>query len=152
MQPSRPLLNTWLWTVGAVSGLVWGLLVLVCASLGPAQYVPRLLSSYHLEHFLAFYALGLLAAAALPRLRLIYLGLALVAIAAGLELVRTVIPPHQLAAAPDFVADVGGVFAALLPLLVGRFRGLVLQERPDPPELRPDLSPWGSMGQVESPD
>jgi|SRR5580698_5997526 hypothetical protein len=137
MQPSRPLLNTWLWTVGAVSGLVWGLLVLVGASLGPSQYVPRLLSSYHLEHFLAFYAIGLLAAAALPRLRLIYLGLALLGIAAALELVRTYIPPHQLAAAPDFVADVGGVFAALLPLLVGRFRKLVLEQ----PSLHPDLAP-----------
>ncbi len=141
MRPRRPLLSTWLWTVGALAALVWGLVMLICASLGPAQLVPRLFASYHLEHFLAFYAIGVLAAAALPRLRIYYLGLGLVAIAAVLELMRTEIPPHQLAAPQDLVADVGGLFAALIPLLVGRFRNLVLGEGAAATALRSDPSP-----------
>ena len=141
MRPGRPLLSTWLWTVGTLSALVWGLAVLVCASLGPAQLVPRLFASYHVEHFLAFYALGVLAAAALPRLRIYYLALGLLTIAAVLELLRTEIPPHQLAAPQDLVADIGGLFAALLPLLVGRFRHLVLGEGAASAALRSDPSP-----------
>jgi hypothetical protein len=44
------------------------------ASLMPGRFVPRLLYSYHLEHFAAFYVAALISAAAFPRTRLRKIG------------------------------------------------------------------------------
>ncbi len=119
--------TTWLWTVGAASALVWGLIALVVASVGPVQYVPHIFFSYRLEHFLAFYAITILAAVGLPGTRLTFIGASMVVLAATLELIRTAIPPHQSSALRDYSADVGGVVAAVAPIIVGRFRNLAIE-------------------------
>src|SRR3569833_3109289 len=62
------------WAVLARAGLIAALLGITYASLTPGRYVPRLLYSYHLEHFAAFYVATLIAAAALPRAKLRWIG------------------------------------------------------------------------------
>lgn len=114
--------NTWLWTVLAVSAFAWALIALVIAAIAPAGWAPRVFRSYHVEHFAAFYTVTILAAAGLPRIRLLTISLAIVIVAAVLMAVRLTTPTHQSAAVEDFVIDVAGVLAAVAPILVGRFR------------------------------
>jgi hypothetical protein len=127
MRPQQIAPTTWLWTVGAASALVWGLIALVAASIGPAQFVPHIFFSYRVEHFMAFYAITILAAVGLPGTRLTFIGASMVVLAAALELVRTAIPPHQMSTMRDYSADVGGVVAAVLPIIVGRLRNLAIE-------------------------
>jgi len=122
MQQRRLAPNTWFWTSASISALAWSLIAILYASLGPARFVPRIFFSYRLEHFAAFYLLTVFAAAGLPRMKLTHLGLGLVSLAVVLEMVRTLMPVHQLSSARDLLADVAGVTAALLPILVGRLR------------------------------
>ncbi|MGH6958726.1 MAG: hypothetical protein ACREEW_18845 [Caulobacteraceae bacterium] len=114
--------NTWLWAMVAVAAFAWAMIGVVFASLGPAALVPHVFHNLHAEHFCAFYALAILAAAGLPRARLWLIVLALCAVAAALALVRLTMPVHRLPAAEDFLADVAGALAAVVPMLVGRFR------------------------------
>lgn len=125
--------NTWLWTIAGAGGLAWGLMAVVFAAVGPSELVPHILSSYHIEHFAAFYCLTTLAAVGLPRLGLVQIALSLALVAIALAVVRLTIPRHVLNDAEDLVADLGGIAAAVLPILVGRFRQIVAQ-RPTAPE------------------
>lgn len=106
----------------ALGGLAWGVIAVVFASVAPAGYVPRLFFSYHIEHFLAFYLIAMLAAGGLPSLRLISIVLALTVMALILATVRLVIPQHRLADAEDLAADLAGIAGAVAPILVGRLR------------------------------
>ncbi len=106
-------------------------LVLVTASLAPN--VPQLLYSFHLEHFAAFYVVTLLAAAARYRTRLRRLAIDILLLAAALELIRGFTPAHRLTSAEDFVADVGGMLAAMAPLVIARFRDLFSPTPPPAP-------------------
>jgi hypothetical protein len=92
------------------------------ASLAPIAWVPRLLFSYHLEHFAAFYLMALCMAAARYRTQLHRILLDVTVLASLLEGVRAFTPAHQLSAAEDWFADVGGGLAALVPFLVSGFR------------------------------
>ena len=92
------------------------------ASLAPSAWVPRLLYSYHLEHFAAFYLMAAAMAAARYRASLYRVLLEAVLLATILEGVRAATPAHQLTAAEDWVADLGGALAALAPILIGDFR------------------------------
>jgi hypothetical protein len=92
------------------------------ASLAPTTWIPRLLYSYHLEHFAAFYLTALSMAAARYRAGLNRVLLDLVILASLLEGVRAFTPAHQLTAAEDWIADLGGGLAALTPIMVGGFR------------------------------
>jgi hypothetical protein len=125
-------LNTWLWTLGAIAALTWAIIAVVVAALGPSEYVPRIFSSYHLEHFVAFYVLAILAAMALPRVRVIQIALVLAVLATVLAGLRMFIPRHQLATAEDLGADIGGIAAALAPMLIAHFRQIAARNV-DPP-------------------
>ena len=92
------------------------------ASLAPTAWIPHLLYSYHLEHFAAFYLMALSMAAARYRAGLTRVLLDVVVLASLLEGVRAFTPAHQLTAAEDWVADLGGAMAALTPILVAKFR------------------------------
>jgi hypothetical protein len=119
--------NPWLWTIAALAGLTWGVIAVIFASVGPGEYVPRVFHNYHAEHFIAFYALTLLASAGLSRAPLLHLCSSLALMALVLAIVRLFIPRHQLADAEDLAADLGGIAAAVAPILVGRFRQIVAQ-------------------------
>jgi Na+/H+-dicarboxylate symporter len=105
----------WLWTTAALAGLTWG---------------PTNLFSYHIEHFLAFYIISILAAAGLPRVRLHQITLALMLMALILATVRLVIPQHRFADAEDLAADIAGIAAAIGPIIVGRIRHIAALATP----------------------
>jgi hypothetical protein len=92
------------------------------ASLAPAGWMPRVLYSYHLEHFAAFYLVALSMSAARYRTSVYRLLLDMPVLATLLEAVRLLIPAHQLYVAEDWIADVGGSLAALTPIMIGDFR------------------------------
>jgi|HubBroStandDraft_5_1064220.scaffolds.fasta_scaffold662872_2 hypothetical protein len=127
MAQSRQTPLIWLWTTAALAGLAWGLLAVVFAAIAPATWVPRLFWSYHIEHFAAFYLIAVLAAAGLPMLRLRQVGFALVLMALLLAAVRLAIPHHRLADAEDLAADIAGIGAAIVPIVIGRLREAAAQ-------------------------
>ncbi len=92
------------------------------ASLAPAGWMPRVLYSYHLEHFAAFYLVALSMAAARYRANVYRVMADIAILATVLEGVRLFIPSHQLFVVEDWVADMGGALAALSPIVIGNFR------------------------------
>jgi hypothetical protein len=92
------------------------------ASLAPSGWMPRVLYSYHLEHFAAFYLVALSMAAARYRANVYRVMSDIAILATVLEGVRLFIPSHQLYVVEDWVADLGGALAALSPILIGDFR------------------------------
>jgi hypothetical protein len=122
IERSQPVIR--LWTLAALAGLAWALIALAFASLAPPAYVPRLFHNYHAEHFGAFYVVALLSAAALPRVRLMRIGVVLAFLAAAFALFRILALVNKVFYAEDLACDIGGVFAAIVPIYVGRFRQL----------------------------
>ena len=99
------------------------LIAAICfASLAPAGWLPRVLYSYHLEHFAAFYVVGLSMGAARYRANVWRVMLDIGVLATVLEGLRLFIPSHQLYVVEDWVSDLGGALAALVPMLVGEYR------------------------------
>jgi uncharacterized membrane protein YccC len=98
------------------------ILAIVVAVFLPPELVPRFARSHYLEHFAAFYVAALCAFAALPRAKIRRIAVGFVIFAVLLE------SSHLLAGAPlwplidNWVADVGGLAAAIAPLIVQRFR------------------------------
>jgi hypothetical protein len=99
----------------------------------PPWMVPRILYSNYLEHFAAFYVAILAGFAAMPRTRVWR-------IAAAYGLFATVLEGlHLLAGAPflplmrNWVADLGGLSAAIAPIVVERFRRRFDRESELPP-------------------
>ena len=92
------------------------------ASLAPAGWIPRVLYSYHLEHFAAFYLVALSMAAARYRANVFRVMADIAILATVLEGLRLFIPSHQLFVVEDWVADMGGALAALSPIVIGNFR------------------------------
>lgn len=103
----------------AFLGSLTGLIVAVYM---PSSLVPRFLQSHYLEHFAAFYVVFLAALAAMPRARLRRVATAFVIFATGLE------SSHLLAGATleplimNWVADLGGLSAAIAPIVIERYR------------------------------
>ena len=100
------------------------------ASLAPSGWMPRVLYSYHLEHFAAFYLVTLSMAAARYRANVYRVMTDVAILATLLEGVRLFIPSHQLYVVEDWVADLGGALAALSPIVIGDFRKSFRPERP----------------------
>ena len=122
--------NGW-WAVTARLAFLFSLVAVAFAALAPAGWVPRLLFSRHLEHFAAFYVATVLASAALPRARLMRIGLGMVLFAVALELIRVAPSQARGWAIEAGQADIGGILAALAPIVAERFRSWF-----DPRELR----------------
>jgi len=97
-------------------------LAIVIAKFLPPELVPDFVRSPNLQHFAAFYVLTLCALAALPRTRLRTVAVGVGGFATVLEAL------HLLAGAPlgpltdNWVADLGGLSAAVAPVIVERFR------------------------------
>ena len=121
------------------------IIAMICfASLAPAGWIPRVLYSYHLEHFAAFYLVALSMAAARYRTNVYRVMTDIAVLATVLEGLRLFIPSHQLYVAEDWVADLGGALAALSPIVIGDFRKSFrpLSAPPKPP---PAADPAGSQ-------
>ncbi|HEY2662194.1 MAG TPA: hypothetical protein VGI79_20925 [Caulobacteraceae bacterium] len=110
------------WAMTARIGFLLVIGAVVFASTAPVGWVPRLLFSRHLEHFAAFYVAALMAAAAMPRAKLMRLGVALTLFAAALELMRMIPSQHRVWEIADWQADFGGILAALAPIIAEKFR------------------------------
>ena len=96
--------------------LFWGA-VIVCftAATVPGDEAPDLLPWDKAQHFLAFYVLSVLGAAAYPRSGLLRLGAALSAFGAFIEIVQMIPQLHRDAEVLDWVADTVAIAAALAP-------------------------------------
>ena len=103
----------------AFCGAILAILVAVYL---PPELVPRFVRSPYLQHFAAFYVATLFALAAFPRMRLRTVSMGIVLFATVLE------GSHLPAGAPlaplidNWVADMGGLAAAVAPVVVERFR------------------------------
>jgi hypothetical protein len=104
--------------------LAFALLVLGIAggSVIPPRVLPRFLASLHLEHFAAFYLLALATAAACPRTQLRKILLWLMGFATMLELMRIFVGARPITSLDNLFADIGGMWSALIPIVIGRFR------------------------------
>ncbi|HEX3700044.1 MAG TPA: hypothetical protein VHV27_05155 [Phenylobacterium sp.] len=106
------------------------LLAIVVTVFLPRSLVPQFLHSHYLEHFAAFYVAALFGLAAMPRTQLRRIGLGYLVFAAILESI------HLLAGAPfrplvdKWVADAGGLTAAVAPVVIERFRRRFPRKRP----------------------
>lgn len=100
------------------------------ASLAPSGWMPRVLYSYHLEHFAAFYLVALSMAAARYRANIYRVMADIAILATVLEGLRLFIPSHQLYVAEDWVCDLGGGLAALSPMVIADFRRSFEPEAP----------------------
>jgi hypothetical protein len=97
-------------------------LAIVVAVFLPADLVPDFVKSPYLQHFAAFYVVALCALAAFPRARLRNVAMGIVIFATALEASHL---PAGAALSPlidNWVADMGGLAAAVAPVIVERFR------------------------------
>lgn len=98
------------------------IVAIVIAVFLPPDLVPDFVRSHYLQHFAAFYVAALFGLAAMPRARLRNVALGYFVFATLLE------ASHLPAGAPfwplvdNWVADLGGLAAALAPVVVERFR------------------------------
>ncbi|MEO8113678.1 MAG: hypothetical protein ABI655_04805 [Phenylobacterium sp.] len=92
---------------------------------------PDFVHSHYLQHFAAFYVATLCALAALPRARIRSLVTGVAVFATGLEAVHLFFGPPAWGLVDNWVADLGGVTAAVVPVVVDRFR----RRFPRPPRI-----------------
>lgn len=90
----------------------------------PDAHAPHLFPWDKAEHFVAFYVLATLAAAAYPRVPLVVLGLWLSLFGCMIELAQALPFIHRDCDIWDWVADTLAIAAALVPMAVGRWRRL----------------------------
>jgi len=112
------------WAVAARVGFLFSLAAVAFAALAPAGWTPRILFSRHLEHFAAFYVATVMAVAALPRARLMRIGFGMALFAVTLEVLRAAPSLHVGWTIAPAEADLGGVLAALAPIVAEKFRSL----------------------------
>lgn len=98
------------------AGFWIALLVAFTAAVVPGQDAPEVLPWDKAQHFLAFYVLAFLAAAAYPRSGLLRIGAALSAFGALIEFVQMIPALHRDAEFFDWLADTVAVLAALAPV------------------------------------
>ncbi|CAN7352087.1 hypothetical protein LJR219_002017 [Phenylobacterium sp. LjRoot219] len=98
------------------------LLAIVIAVFLPKWMVPQFVRSHYLQHFAAFYVLLLSALAAMPRAQLRRLIMGLAIFASLLEASHLLAGAELRPLVRNWVADIGGISAAAVPILVARFR------------------------------
>lgn len=111
-------------------GFLGAILAIVVAVFLPPQLVPQFARSHYLEHFAAFYVAGLSACAALPRVRLRRIGMGFVLFGVGLESSHLIAGAALWPLIDNWVADMGGLAAAIAPMIVERFRQRFPPRRP----------------------
>jgi len=106
----------------ARAAFLGAVVAIVTAVFLPASVVPQFVRSHYLQHFAAFYVVGLLGLAASPRTKIRN-------VLSGLFLFASVLEAsHLLGGArwepllDNWVADLGGLAAAVAPIWVARFR------------------------------
>jgi hypothetical protein len=92
---------------------------------------PDFVQSHYLRHFAAFYVATLTALAALPRAQIRRLATGVAVFATLLEAVNLLSTPPSRALLDNWVADIGGITAAVVPVVIDRFR----RRFPRPPRL-----------------
>ncbi len=83
---------------------------------------PRLLYSYHVAHFAAFYMLSLTTLAAFKGWSFLRAFWVLTAFLTLVALFRVVLDHHVQTTFLDWISDLGGVIGAMAAMLVQRFR------------------------------
>ena len=96
----------------------------------PAGRAPHLFPWDKAEHFAAFFVLTSLAAAAYPRASLVLVALWLSLFGCAIELVQALPVIHRDCDIGDWVADATAVAAALLPMMLDRWRRFSLGAQP----------------------
>lgn len=98
------------------------MLAIVVAVFLPPHLVPRFVNSHYLQHFAAFYVAALFGMAAFPHVRLRTLVVIYVVFATLLEASHLPAGAMLLPLMDNWVADMGGLAAAIVPVVVERFR------------------------------
>ncbi len=91
---------------------------------------PRLLYSYHVAHFAAIYVLTLTTLAAFHRSSFLKMFWLLTGFVTAVAVIRCLAHHHVETSFFDWIADVGGIIAALFPAMVQRFRQAMAAARP----------------------
>ena len=111
-----------LWLLLARAGLAVALATTLIFAFGPPSPGPGLLPWDKAQHFLAFYVLAGLTAAAFPKGRMWIIVATMLGLGAAIEIVQGLPMVHRDADVFDWVADGVGVTFALAPLLLARWR------------------------------
>ena len=98
------------------------IVAIVIAVFLPPSMVPRFIYSHYLQHFAAFYVLMLAALAAMPRSQLRRVAIGMVAFATVLEASHLLSGAEFRPLLRNWVADLGGISAAGVPIVLERFR------------------------------
>jgi len=122
MKPTMSARMPWPLAMASLAALVWTVIAVTLAALAPPSYVPHIFHSSHVEHLAAFYIVTLIGSAAFAHLKLFRLAAVLVVFAVLLAVIRAFQPAHQLSSTEDLLCDIAGVWAAIMPILVGRLR------------------------------
>jgi hypothetical protein len=101
---------------------VGAVLAIAVAVYLPPHLVPNFVNSHYLQHFAAFYVAALFGMAAFPRLRLRTVVVAYVIFATVLEASHLPAGAELAPLIDNWVADMGGLAAAVVPVVVERFR------------------------------
>lgn len=128
MEPDRTLLGegpypiTGPLAVLARIGFLVALGAIVVAVFLPSQMVPQFVRSHYLQHFAAYYVATLLGLAASPRTKLRTVAVRIFIFCTALEATHLVNGAPLRPLIDNWVADLGGMAAALVPIGVARFR------------------------------
>jgi hypothetical protein len=128
MEPDRSLLGqgpypvTGPLAVLARVAFLGALAAIAVAVFLPPDRVPDFVRSLYLQHFAAFYVAGLLGLAASPRTAIGAVAFRIVLFATLLESLHLFSGARLGRVIDNWVADVGGLAAALAPMAVARFR------------------------------
>ncbi|PZQ63568.1 MAG: hypothetical protein DI570_08515 [Phenylobacterium zucineum] len=128
MEPDRSLFGSGPYpitgplAIAARAAFLMSLAGIAVAVLLPADMVPQFLRSSYLEHFAAYYVATLLGLAASPRAPLPKVAARISVFATLLEAVHLLRGAAIGPLIDNWVADLGGVAAALAPFAVARFR------------------------------
>jgi hypothetical protein len=119
--------------IAARMGFLAAGLAIVVAVFLPSQVVPDFVRSHYLQHFAAFYVLALAGMAAMPRGRLRNIGLGFFVFATMLEGLHLLSGASLAPLVDNWVADLGGVAAAMAPVVIERFRRRFPRPPPEAP-------------------
>jgi len=103
-------------------GFFLALVAIAVAVIAPGWLTPKILHSHYLQHFAAFYVAALAGAAAMPRARMRHLAAGYMIFAALLQGVQGLKGGDLEFLLDNWVADTGGTAAALVPIVVERYR------------------------------